>query len=167
MKKKAEEVVALLDLQPHPEGGFFKEVYRSAEFIPESVLDSKYEGSRNAATSVYFLLTSKSFSAFHRIHQDEIWHFYQGSALELHIITPAGEHSVKRVGNDILQGDIPQVVVPGGQWFGARVIEPDSYSLVGCSVSPGFDFRDFELAKRHQMLQQFPKHEAVIKDLTR
>ncbi len=165
--KIVQELITTLDLQSHPEGGFFKETYRSSETFEKECLPTKYSGPRNVATSIYFLLTSNSFSAFHRIKQDEIWHFYTGSPLEIHEIDLEGNYSCTRIGTDLQKGERPQYVVPAGHWFGATVLEKDSYSLVGCTVSPGFDFADFELAKRAQLTQKFPQHEHIVNKLTR
>lgn len=167
MKQIIAQLIQQLSLQPHPEGGYFKETYRSAEEIQESCLDTKYIGKRNCSTCIYFMLTSDTFSAFHRINQDEIWHFYQGSSINLYMISPAGELSEVLIGSDILNGEVPQFVVPAGYWFAAKVAEEDSYSLVGCTVSPGFDFRDFELAERDILCNMFPEHVGVIRDFTR
>jgi hypothetical protein len=167
MKEKILELITKLKLSPHPEGGFYKETYRSEGEISEESLGEKYTGSRNHATSIYFLLTSDTFSAFHRIRQDEIWHFYVGSPLHLHVINPEGEYSQTIVGNDVLNNHTPQIVVTGGSWFAANVIDENSYSLVGCTVSPGFDFLDFDLAKRKELINTFPQHNKIITDLTR
>jgi hypothetical protein len=129
-------------------------------------LGGNYSGSRNYATSIYFLLTSGSFSAFHKIHQDEQWHFYKGSGIELHMISPGGVHSVKSIGNDMFNGQVPQYTVPGGHWFAAEVPEKDSYALVGCTVSPGFDFADFTLPSRAELIAEFPQHSTIITQLT-
>lgn len=166
MKTKALRIQEL-DLQAHPEGGYFKETYRSSEKIGKESLAGTYSGDRNVATCIYFLLDSDSFSALHRIKQDEIWHFYEGSSLEIHEIDLEGNYSCTQVGIDFQKGERPQYVVPAGHWFGATVLEKDSYSLVGCTVAPGFDFDDFEMAERSQLLQQFPQHETIIKRLTR
>lgn len=166
MKTKALRIQEL-DLQPHPEGGYFKETYRSAKKIPQESLGNSYSGDRNVATCIYFLLDSDSFSALHRIQQDEIWHFYEGSTLEIHEIDLEGKYSCTKVGTDFQKGERPQYVVPAGHWFGATVVEKDSYSLVGCTVAPGFDFDDFEMASQNQLLKQYPEHEAIIKKLTR
>lgn len=164
---KADKIVQLLKLQPHPEGGFFKETYRSEGIIQPESLEPVYNGTRNYSTCIYYLLTSDVFSAFHRIHQDEIWHFYEGSPIELHIITPSGAYSKTLIGNDIEKGQVPQFVVPGGNWFAACVMQKDAYSLAGCTVAPGFDFQDFEMAKCKELAHSFPQHMQIIKRFTR
>lgn len=165
--KKIETIVERLKMDPHPEGGFYKETYRSNQVIPEDVLGPSFQGNRNYCTAIYFLLTSDNFSAFHRIQQDEIWHFYEGSSLYVHVIHPNGIYQRHVVGINFDQGELPQLVVPAGAWFASSVKEPNQYSLVGCTVAPGFDFKDFELAERSTLVKQFPEHEKVIKQLTR
>lgn len=164
MNQEAKQLIDLLDLQPHPEGGFFKEVYRSRDSMN---LKEPYNGTRNFSTSIYFMLTSDTFSAFHKINQDEIWHFYKGSPITLHMISPVGNHTMVTIGNNIDRGEVPQFVVPGGHYFGAILTEPNTYALVGCTVSPGFDFADFELSKPKDFLDKFPQHATIITQLTR
>lgn len=160
------QIIAQLDLIPHPEGGFYKETYRSAEEIYLNQSNNGIQGKRNQSTGIYFLLTADSFSAFHKIKQDEMWHFYSGSPLCLHTIDTARKHSKIIIGNDILQGQTPQFVVPANTWFAAHVLE-GAFSLVGCTVSPGFDFKDFELPTRDSLISSFPEHRDIIIKLTR
>jgi len=161
---KTEKIIEVLDLLPHPEGGFFRETYRNKGVVGVDGLSADYSGNRNYSTCIYFLLTSDGFSAFHRIKQDEIWHFYDGSPLTLYLISPEGDYSTVIIGRELENGQVPQFVVPGGYWFGATV--ENEYSLVGCTVSPGFDFMDFELAKREELMSVYPEHSEVIKRLT-
>lgn len=160
-------IIERLDLQPHPEGGYYKETYRSAGCISPENLNDNYQGSRNYATCIYFLLTSSEFSALHKIHQDEIWHFYAGSPIRLHVISESGVYTKYIIGNAIEKGETPQLVVPGGHWFGAEVMDTDSYALVGCTVAPGFDFDDFFLGSKDELTTRFPHLESVIMQLTR
>lgn len=160
-------IIKSLSLLPHPEGGYYKETYRSTESIPQSALTNNINGDRNFCTGIYFLLTSDNFSAFHRIKQDEMWHFYSGSALYVHIIDEKGMYTRVEVGMDLENGQQPQFVVPAGCWFASSVKDKDFYSLVGCTVSPGFDFDDFELAERSALINQYPAHESIITALTR
>ncbi|MCL6267857.1 cupin domain-containing protein [Flagellimonas myxillae] len=162
-----ELLIEKFELAPHPEGGYFKETYRSKGSIALDALPQEYEGSRNFSTSIYFLLTSDTFSAFHKIKQDEIWHFYAGSPLMLYIISESGELSEHCIGNDFEAGEVPQLVVPGNHWFAAQTIEKDSYSFVGCTVAPGFDFADFVLPERKELLEKFPEHSKLIAKFTR
>ncbi len=167
MTKEQEQIIKKFDLEAHPEGGYFKEVYRSDLVLPNSVLSSHFEGTRNVATSIYFMLTSEAFSAFHRVQQDETWHFYKGSRITLHMIDAAGNYTQVFIGNDFEKGEVPQFTVPKNVWFAAEVETPNSYALVGCTVSPGFDFRDFEMADKEDLSKAFPQHQAVISRLTR
>jgi len=162
-----EEIIQKLKLQPHPEGGFFKETYRSIGTIPESVLSSLLNGKRNYSTCIYYLLRSGDFSAFHKINQDEIWHFYLGSPIKLYIISDDGTLSDVLIGSNLTAGQVPQFVVPKQHWFAAKVVDQNCYSLVGCTVSPGFDFKDFTLASRKNLVEQFPQHRNVIEEFTR
>ena len=164
MKK---EIISSLQLLPHPEGGWYRETYRAGETIPADDLPERFEGERSLATSIYFLLTSDTFSALHRIKSDEQWHFYSGSCLTIHVIHPDGNYEQIRLGSKLDEGESFQTVVPHGRWFGATVDTPDSYALVGCSVAPGFDFADFEMGTRDDLITQFPKHEEIITRLTR
>ena len=155
-----------LDLRKHPEGGYFKEVYRSKYIIPKASLNSSFDSDRNFSTSIYFLLTSASFSSFHKIHQDETWHFYEGSSIELHVIDPEGNHSKIRVGSHVERGDVFQFTVPGGHWFAAKIADEESYALVGCTVSPGFDFDDFTLGNREELSEMYPHLTEIVTSLT-
>ncbi len=160
-----EKLISKLGLIPHPEGGYYKETYRS-----ESETEVIYDGLvgqnvRNYSTCIYYLLTDDTFSAFHRIRQDEIWHFYSGNPIHLYTISPEGEYKEIFVGSDIENDEVPQYVVPAGFWFAARV-EKD-FALAGCTVSPGFDFSDFELANRDELMSKFPHCKEIILSLTR
>jgi len=167
MQETIAKIIDALELQPHPEGGFYKETYRSqGEIHPES-LDASYTGSRNYGTAIYFLLTSNNFSAFHRIKQDEIWHFYQGAPIKIHVINPQGDYHCQVVGTHLEAGEAPQFVVEGGYWFAAEVATKNAYSLVGCTVSPGFSFEDFEMPSRESLIHLFPQHKAIITQFTR
>jgi predicted cupin superfamily sugar epimerase len=165
--EKLAKIISDLRLLPHPEGGFFRETYRSSGEIKQDSFDSALKRRRRYSTCIYFLLTSESFSAFHSIFQDEIWHFYVGSPIRLSMITRNGEYSVVFIGRDIDGGEVPQFVVPGGTWVAAEVVNIDDFSLVGCTVSPGFDYTDFELPARDQLISEFPQHKEIITRLTR
>lgn len=162
----AKTIINHFKLQEHPEGGFFKEVYRSKGSIAEENLPEYFEGNRNYCTSIYFLLTSNKFSAFHKINQDEIWHFYKGSTLKLHTISPSGDYSFILIGDDFKNGEVFQYKVPAHYYFAAEVIEKDSFSFVGCTVSPGFDFRDFVLPSCKELSSEFPQHSEIIERFT-
>lgn len=161
------EIITKFDLTEHPEGGYYKETYRSKGIIKNQSLSAQFAGDRNYSTSIYFLLTSDKFSAFHKINQDEIWHFYSGTTLKLHMISPKGDYSFVLIGNDLLNNEKPQFVVPAQHWFAAEILKENSFALTGCTVSPGFDFKDFVLPKREELIALFPKHSEIIKQLTR
>lgn len=163
----AAELIAALNLTRHPEGGWYRETYRSAETIPGTALPARFGGDRSCATAIFFLLERDGFSALHRIKSDEIWHFHAGAPLTVHVITPEGEYRAMRLGPEVAAGESFQVVVPAGCWFGARIEGEGEYSLVGCTVAPGFDFRDFEMSDRDRLTDLFPRHAAVIRLLTR
>ena len=161
-----DQLIKRLNLEKHPEGGYFKETYRSEISISGSALPSKFESERSVSTCIYFMLTSDAFSAFHKVNQDEAWHFYLGSPIELHMISPEGEYSNIHIGNDFLNDETPQFIVPAQHWFAAEIQAKDSFALVGCTVAPGFDFKDFQLADRQQLQKKFPNHSLVIEKLT-
>ena len=162
-----EKLIQRFELRPHPEGGYFKETYRAAMQIGPEALGPEFSGKRNCSTCIYFLLTAASFSSFHKIRQDEIWHFYKGSSLILHLISPRGNYSNVIIGNDLEAGQIPQFIVPKDHWFSAAVNSENGYSLVGCTVAPGFDFDDFHLGKRSELISKFPQHRNIIEAFTR
>jgi uncharacterized protein len=158
----AAELVKRLNLTRHPEGGWYRETYRAAENIPVEGLPERFCGERAASTAIYFLLEKGDVSAFHRIRSDELWHFYAGAALTVHILSPGGGYRQIRLGRDLDGGQEFQAVVPAGCWFGAEVSGEGAYALVGCTVAPGFDFADFELADRHELCRQYPPHSDLI-----
>lgn len=165
---KLSKLIANLQLEPHPEGGYYRETYRSEGIIPAQALDKDFEGSRNYATAIYFLLTEGNFSAFHRVKQDEMWHFYRGAPIELYEITREGNLIRTLIGSEVQNGHKLQYLVPGGHWFASRVLSgAGDYSLAGCTVSPGFDFKDFEMAERSDLLNTYPAHKTIIEELTR
>lgn len=165
--KNIDNIIKQLGLLPHPEGGYFRETYRSDMSVEKHALPGRFKGSRNFSTAIYFLLTSDNFSAFHKIKQDEIWHFYGGSPISLHIITKEGFYEKHLIGPDLDNGEVPQFVVKGGDWFASEIEASDSFGLAGCTVSPGFDFEDFEMADRQDLIERYPDHEEVITKLTR
>jgi len=163
---RAEALIASLALEKHPEGGWYQEVYRSAEAIPSAALPEHFFGERAYCTSIYFLLSGNEFSAFHRIRQDELWHFYEGDGLTVHVIDKAGNYGEKKLGRNLQDGESFQQLVEAGDWFGASV-PTGGFALVGCTVAPGFDFDDFEMARSDDLLMQYPQYEKIIKQLTR
>lgn len=165
MNKSAEYWIEKLGLEQHPEGGFYKETYRSKDRIHESKLPDRYKSSRVFGTSIYFLLTKESKSMFHRLNSDEIWHFHVGGAAQIHFISPTGEAFSKIIGSDLDSDQQLQVVIPKHHWFAAEVTQGD-FILVGCTVSPGFEFQDFELAKRDELIELFPSQTVIIQRFT-
>lgn len=165
--KPATYWVEKYQMQAHPEGGYFAEMYRSSEQIRHSALPERFSGARAFSTAIYFLLEGHHFSALHRIEGDEVWHFYAGDPLEVYVIdAESGALRVIRLGSNPDAGEVFQAVVPAGAWFGSKPAEGATYSLVGCTVAPGFDFAGFELADRDSMLAQFPQHRTIIEKLT-
>jgi len=165
MHPKAKHYIKQLQLKKHPEGGYYKEVYRSGELILPEHLPERYKSTRNFSTSIYFLLEGKQFSAFHLLQSDELWHFYDGSAVLLYVINKEGELITKKLGK---KKDCElQLIVEKQNWFAAELEDKKSFALFGCAVSPGFDFADFELGKRDILLQKFPQHSALIKRLSK
>jgi hypothetical protein len=155
-----------LELLKHPEGGYFREVYRSGEVMEEVALPDRYSGVRNVSTSIYFLLEKEDVSHFHKLQSDEIWHFYEGSSLTIHLIDEAGNYSTQKLGRNLEAGEVFQFVIPKFSWFAAEVNDKTSFTLIGCTVAPGFDFADFALAQRKELLKQFPSHTNIIERLT-
>lgn len=163
--KPAEYWINHLNLQSHPEGGFYKETYRAKESVAKNDLPDRFGGDRNFSTAIYFLLRSQDRSMFHRIKSDELWHFHAGTSLSIYVLMN-DELIVYTLGAEPDKGDSLQVVIPANCWFGAKVNAENSYTLAGCTVAPGFDFQDFELADRATLLREFPQHTAVIEMLT-
>ena len=161
----ADQIISNLNLEAHPEGGYFRETYRSGTFLSESNLPD-YPGGRNLATVIYFLLKSGQQSAFHRLRSDEFWYWHFESSLEVYIIHPDGNLQKELMGSNIEAGERPQLLLPAGTWFAAKCAEQDSFTLISCSVAPGFSFEDFELAEREKLIQQFPQHSSLITELT-
>lgn len=160
------QLIKEFELLPHPEGGHYKETYRSAEMIPADALPARFAGDRNFSTAIYFLLEQGNFSAFHKIQSDECWHFYAGAALLVHIIHLNGELETVKLGNNINEGNTFQYVVPTGCWFASEPAPGSAFSFVGCTVAPGFDFADFEMAVADELTRCYPQHETLIKRLT-
>ena len=167
MLHSVEILVEQFKLLPHPEGGYFKETYRSTEHFPKTSLPERFNGDRHFSTAIYFLLKQGNFSAFHRIQSDECWHFYAGNPLLVHVIHPDGKYELLKLGNQITDGETFQAVVPAGSWFASETAPGGIFSFVGCTVAPGFDFADFELAKANELSDQFPENRDLIYRLCR
>ena len=156
-----------LSLLPHPEGGFYKETYRASETIPEEALPERFTASRNFSTAIYFLLRSDDRSLFHKIKSDELWHFHKGDTLSIYALSDNGL-TTYLLGDNPEKGESLQVAIPANAWFGARITgNGNGYVLTSCTVSPGFDFRDFELANQRCLLSEFPMHHRIIHELTK
>ncbi len=157
--------VKYLELEAHPEGGYFTETYRSSGVIPQHALPESFSGERNYGTAIYFLLGPEDHSSFHRLKADEVWHFYAGGRMEISVIYPGGALRNLALGPNASDGESFQLVVPAGTWFGARPVS-GQYTLAGCTMAPGFDFADFEMADRDQLTEEFPQHAEIITRLT-
>jgi len=165
-RKDARYWIEKLRLEPHPEGGHFRQTYKSEMLIAREAL-AGFGGERAVSTAIYFLLEGKDFSAFHRLRSDEVWHFYAGEALVVHVLHPDGKYSRILLGGDLDAGQVFQAVVPAGCWFASHVANRKGWALVGCTVAPGFDFEDFELARRKELSAKYPQHRELISRLTR
>lgn len=161
LNKIAKEWIHKLDLKEHPEGGYYIETYRST-----NSLEFRVDELRVLFTEIYFMLVGSQFSSFHVMKSDEIWHFYSGSSITLHIISDQGEFNEITLGRNVNNGDVFQTVVQAGSWFAASVDDINSYSLVGCTVIPGFDFRDWKLGDRKTLLELYPQHKLIIEKFT-
>lgn len=166
MTEDAGQLIERLKLLPHPEGGYFRETYRAPLQLSAPSLAPHFIGARAASTAIYYLLAAGDRSRLHRIRSDEVWHFYRGDPLQVVELTAAGDVAVTLLGNDIAAGQVPQHVVPAGHWFGACPAPGSAYSLVGCTVAPGFDFADFEMAERGALLAAHPRAHDWIMRLT-
>ncbi len=163
----ADDWIARLELRPHPEGGWFRETYRAALEIPAAALPPRYGGPRPAATSILFLLRRGEPSALHRLASDELWNFHAGGAVRVHLLDERGGYESLLLGPRPERRERLQGLVPAGRWFGAEVEEGADYALVGCAVAPGFDFADFELARRDELAARWPQHAELIARLAR
>lgn len=152
------ELIERYNLQAHPEGGHYLQTYYSTETIPADTLPGRFGGDRCFSTAIYFLLAGKQFSTFHRIKSDELWHFYNGVGLHIYVLHPDGRGEVLKLGADLANGYSFQQVVPAGCWFASKPVDENGFSFVGCTVAPGFDFADFELAKKDDLIKQYPQY---------
>jgi uncharacterized protein len=181
MHPEAEFIIDKLNLIELVEGGYYRETYRSDNHIivspcNEVLKDGIYQCSnlgigspnvRSVSTLIYYLLEGNQFSAFHKVKYDEIWHFYKGSSVSLYVLSDGGEILRIQIGSDLENNENIQCVIKGNTWFGAEINDKSLYSLMGCSVSPGFDFRDFELGDQDKLKKTYPQHEYIINKLTR
>ena len=163
----AKEVIAHFNLTPHPrEGGFYRETYRAADAIPASALPGRYSGPRAASTAIYSLLTPTTISRLHRVRSDELWHFYMGDPVTMLLLHPDGSGRTVTLGHEILHGQYVQYPIPAGTWFGTRLHRGENFALLGITVAPGFDFADFEIGRREELIAQYPGWREAITALT-
>lgn len=155
----SEELIKRLDLLPHPEGGYYRETYRSAQQV---TFGNKI---RNAGTAIYFLLRDDEISHFHRVASDELWLFHQGNTIDIYVISKSGELNIRSLGNYFENGEEPQVLIEAGDWFAAKLKTGHGFALVSCIVTPGFEFIDFELAEKDILAEHFPNHRKIISEL--
>ena len=160
MHPEAERLIIALELGRHPEGGWYRETWRSDLRVATRL------GERAAATSIHYLLADHDVSRLHRLKADEIFHLYAGGPLAIHILTGGEGYRKIILGPEVDRGQVFQAVIPAGCWFGASLVDADSFALVGCTVAPGFDFDDFEMGDRAALLAEFPDHEDTIRLLT-
>jgi predicted cupin superfamily sugar epimerase len=165
MQRNATYWIKTLGLTQHVEGGSFRETYRSSLMIP-NIPGGQFTSPRSASTNIYFLLENGQFSALHRIKSDETWHFYDGDGLDIFEIERDGSLTTHKLGRNAGEGESFQVVIRAGNWFGSRVSGNGAFALAGCTVAPGFDFEDFELGKRSELVMLFPQHEQLINQIT-
>ena len=164
--KDADYWIEILELQPHPEGGYFRETFVADDVISTELLGRYHNETRKVYTLIYYLLKSGQVSKFHRLKSDEIWTFHIGSTLTIHVITKEGEYITKKLGANVEENESFQHSVKHGSWFGASVDLPDTFALVGCFVAPGFDFKDFEMGDKKHLLALCPKHHHILNKLT-
>ena len=165
----ADEVKKMLGLAPHPrEGGWYVQTYKAGERIAaEAFSAGRYGGARHTGTAIYYLLERGTFSEMHRLRSDEVFHFYAGDAVEMLQLEEQGGGRVVRIGNRLDEGERPQVVVRRGIWQGSRLATGGAWALLGCTVSPGFEFADYEAGSRAQLCAEWPEFHQLIRELTR
>lgn len=165
--EKASYWIKKLNLQQHPEGGYFSETFRSSLVIPSQCLPELYFGNRNAATSIYFLLECGDFSSLHQLKSGELWYHHLGNPVDIYMIHPDGKLEIKTLGKKVEEGQHLQLVIPAGVVFGAIPDGNEGFSLAGCMVAPGFEFMDFKLFERETLTKMYPQHHEIITMLTR
>lgn len=166
MKRAADDYIAQLGMTAHTEGGYFKELYKNNYSISVKELAPGCERERSLSSTIYYLLKSGQVSRFHRLLSDEVWFYHAGSPLRIYMIDSQGVLTTVKLGLAINEGESPQIVVPANTIFGADVVDDDSFSLVSCMVSPGFDYRDFLLYTREELIKQYPEHSIIITKLS-
>jgi predicted cupin superfamily sugar epimerase len=167
MSPQAQKYIEKLQLKLHPEGGYYKEIYRAGEMILPEHLPKRYKSARNFSTSIYFLLEGNQVSHFHRLKSDEQWHYYDGSNIVLYVIDEGGNLNKILLGRNIEKGESLQTVIKQNSWFAAELLDKTSFALIGCTVAPGFDLNDFELGKKGELIDTFPQLRELIYKLTK
>jgi predicted cupin superfamily sugar epimerase len=163
-----EQIIEFFQMRPLSyEGGFYVETYRCAEKIAQTALPARYTDEKNFSTAILYLLTPDTFSALHRLRSDEIFHFYLGDPVTMLQLHPDGSSEVATLGQDIMNGQRVQATVPNNSWQGCFLNEGGRFALMGCTIAPGFEFADFELAPREELLKQYPNQRDLILKLTR
>jgi predicted cupin superfamily sugar epimerase len=164
---EVEEIIRLLNLNKHPEGGYYRETYRSDVSVAAAALPSGYSGDRSISTCIYYLLTPDTFSCLHKVSSDEIFHFYLGDPIEMLQLLPDGTSATFKIGQNLAAGETPQLLIKRGVWQGSRLLAGGSFGLIGATVAPGFDFADYEEGARAELIRQYPDRQALITALTR
>ena len=161
MTKSAQYWIDKLGLIPHPEGGYYKEIFRSANGVTRAGATEP----KQACTSIYYLLEGRDFSGFHRLASDELWYFHKGAPLHIHVLDNRGNHTTIEL-SDADTGSL-QAIIPPNTWFASEIPQGTGFALVSCAVAPGFDFAEFEMAKKDELLAQYPQHTALLERLCR
>jgi predicted cupin superfamily sugar epimerase len=156
-----------LDLEPHPEGGYFKRQYYSEEYVLKDSLPERYSHLRHFYSSIYYLLGPGDFSAFHRLKSDEIWHFFEGDSISIHFLNPDGTYSLHHMGINLAKGECYQLLIPHGTWFAAQPVNVTGYTLIGCTVIPAFDYEDFEIGDFNDLSTLYPQHTVLVRRFCR
>lgn len=168
MTLSTEFIIEHLMLRPlEIEGGYFRETYRSPLVIPGASVGAEFKDDRSVCTAIYYLLTPSTFSELHRLPGDEIFHFYLGDPVEMLQLHPDGSATTVRLGNNLRADEVPQTVVPGGVWQGARLVSGGNLALLGCTVAPGFDYADYTSGRREELIARYPDQAALVERLTR
>jgi hypothetical protein len=163
----ADQIKEQFELIAHPEGGYYRQTYKSLEILGRDALDPRYAAARSTGTAIYYLLEPGTFSEMHRLKSDEIFHFYLGDPVEQLQLWPDGSSRIALIGSDLERGQVPQLVVPRNVWQGARLFAGGSFALLGCTVAPGFEFDDYESGSRQALIRQYPSQRELISALTR
>lgn len=167
MENKISYIIKKYKLKKHIEGGYYSEFYRSKEKISSKCLPKRYNGGRAFSTSIYFLLRNNEFSTFHRLNSDEILHFYDGSPVYVYLIDENGKLEIKKLGRNVNKNEDYQILVKAGNWLAMKPVRTNSFSLIGCTVAPGFEYSDLQLGKRKELIKLFPNHKKIISKLTK